>query len=248
MPLYQGKGIVLRSLEFGESDRLVTFLSRDWGKIKAICKNARKVKSRFLASLTPLNYVEIVFFGRQGRSLFRLNACEIVNPLSRLRSDLEAFLAALYLVDIVEALSPEGEANEPVFQLLLEVLNLLPGYKNPGPLLRFFEIRFLDYLGYRFETEKCLHCKNTCKPRETRFNPTGSGLVCAACSRRDKEAIAISASTLNFIKMGLQLPVDRSLRLKLNPTQQKELEHILHLCLRHHAPRSFLSKRFLGLC
>ncbi len=121
MPLFAGKSIILKCWNVGESDLLVTFFSQDWGKIKAFGKNARSVRNRLCASLMPLNYVELVLFGKENGPSFRLNSCDILNPFPRLRSDLSRLFAALYLVDLVEAMSPEGEANRPVFDLLLEL-------------------------------------------------------------------------------------------------------------------------------
>ena len=244
MPLYQGKSIILKSLNVGESDLLITYFSEDWGKIKVFVKNARSARNRNWASLMPLNHVETVLFGKENRPLFRLNSCDILNPFPGLRSDLPSLFAALYLVDLVEALSPEGEANKPVFDLLLETLSFIEEFGSQKTILRFFEMRFLDFVGYRLEIDKCLYCKNPCAPIAAKFSPMGSGIVCSACSRNSKEITAISPGALKFMRIGLSFPMEKGLRLKLSSSQHEELERLLHLCLRHHSARNFRSRPF----
>ncbi len=143
------EGIVLKSAPFGEADLIVTYLTKDFGLIRAFAKSPRKAKSRFGASLEPLTYARLSFFGREDASLPRLTQSDIIESFQGLRESLDAFTDASEATALVLELLPEGEPNRKAFRLLRAVLKLmeaLPGRR--GFLVLLFKIRLLDMAGY----------------------------------------------------------------------------------------------------
>ncbi|GIS84088.1 MAG: hypothetical protein CM1200mP16_03880 [Nitrospina sp.] len=79
MALYKTRAIVLKSINLSESDRLVTFLTENSGKIKCVAKGARKVKNQFWGSLEPMSQVNLIYFGKENQNLYRLNQADIID-------------------------------------------------------------------------------------------------------------------------------------------------------------------------
>ena len=78
MPLYRTQAVVLKSMKLSEKDKLVTFLTETHGKVKCVAKAARRLKSRFGASLEPMSHVSLIYFGKEHQDLYRLNQCDII--------------------------------------------------------------------------------------------------------------------------------------------------------------------------
>src|ERR1700686_3789660 len=119
MPLKESEAIVLRSFPLGESDRLVSFLDRQFGKLRGVARGARLPKSRFGSTLELLSYIRIWYFEREGRELVRINQCELIESLLDLQNDYQAGVYLALLSEITEAVLGEREVADPQFRLLL---------------------------------------------------------------------------------------------------------------------------------
>ncbi len=78
MPLYRTPAVVLRSMNLSDADKIVTFLTRKFGKIKCVAKAARRMKSRYGASLEPMSHLSLIYFGKENQSLYKVSQCDIV--------------------------------------------------------------------------------------------------------------------------------------------------------------------------
>jgi DNA repair protein RecO (recombination protein O) len=125
MPARVSEAIVLRSYPFGEADLVVSFFTRDQGKLRGVAKRARRPKSRFGSGLERLSQVRMSYFQRETRELVNLDSCELVHSQFGLLSDYAAGVALDYLAEISEQLLPPAEPNEKFFRLLLAVLEHL---------------------------------------------------------------------------------------------------------------------------
>ncbi len=119
------ESIVLRTYPFGEADLIVSFLTRDQGKLRGFARRARRPKSSFGAGLERLSLVRMQYFQREGRELTSLDSCEIVRSPFALLSNYEMGIALDYLAEVTDELLPQGEVNERHFRLLLAVVDFL---------------------------------------------------------------------------------------------------------------------------
>jgi len=131
MPSYKTEGVILKRLNYGEADRILTVYTKYRGKIRAIARGVRKITSRKGGNLELFNHC--VLFLAEGRNLDIVTEAQVVNSFSRLGDDLEKTAAAFYLVELVDQLTPDGQINRQVFDLLVEKLNelLVTSYKLP---------------------------------------------------------------------------------------------------------------------
>src|SRR5215207_1726293 len=157
MAVYKSKGIVLRSIRYGEADRILDLYTRDAGLISAIAKGIRRTKSRFGARLEPLSCVDFVAY--QGRSLDTVTQAETLRSFHGIREDLARFEAAAGMVGSVRALSGGDEADRRVFNLLYNALDTLEtsdsGFENIEAALG---IKLSILAGYAPQLDDCLAC------------------------------------------------------------------------------------------
>src|ERR687892_87329 len=157
MAVYRSKGIVLRSIRYGEADRILDLYTLDSGLVSAIAKGIRRTKSRFGARLEPLSCVDFVAY--HGRSLDTVTQAETLRSFHGIREDLARFKAAAGMVGSVRALSGGDEADRRVFNLLYNALDTLEtsdsGFENIEAALG---IKLSILAGYAPQLDVCLAC------------------------------------------------------------------------------------------
>lgn len=194
--------IVLRSWPFGESDKIVSFLTAEYGKVTGIAKGAKRSRRRFVNSLEPFSLVQLSFQDRPQRSLAFIDACELLRPLKVLTTSLERIAYASYIVEIADVLVGEREENRPLFEHLKEGLFWLEERGPSQSFLAFFELKLLRLVGYQPGLEWCRRCGSarTMASRGIwRFSVRDGGILCASCSTFRKEAIPLSGETLDAL-------------------------------------------------
>ncbi len=123
MPARVSESFVLRTYPFAESDLIVSFLTRDQGKLRGVAKRARKPKSNFGSGLERLSQVRVTYYQKETRELVTLASCELIRSQFDLVADYEASVALDYLAEVSDQLLPPAEANERFFRLLIAVLD-----------------------------------------------------------------------------------------------------------------------------
>lgn len=142
------EAIVLRSLEYGETSRIVTLYTRHRGKVAVMARGARARKSRFGSTLQPMSYIQVVYYYKPTRDLQTLSESSHVRPFNDIGRNLEKMTVGLRIVEVASSLLEE-EQNPEIFALLLQVLTAL----NDAPsasrnLLPFFQMKLAVALGF----------------------------------------------------------------------------------------------------
>jgi DNA repair protein RecO (recombination protein O) len=125
MPARVSETFVLRTYPFREADLIVSFFTREQGKLRGVARRARKPKSPFGAGLERLSRVHMAYFERENRDLVNLSSCELIESPFALQSDYARGVALDYLAETAEHLLPEHEPNEKFFRLLASALDYL---------------------------------------------------------------------------------------------------------------------------
>lgn len=176
------RGIVLRAVAYGESDRIVTFLCEERGKLSALAKGARKSTRRFAGGLALLSVGELSYAERAGSELARLERFDAVSTWAGLFSDLGKIAHASYAAELVEALVPPRQCERAVFRLLLDFAQSLDAGTPSVVRLRGFELQLLLHLGLRPQLEHCTVCtKPATDGAGQRIDAERGGLVCGSC-------------------------------------------------------------------
>ena len=240
MSLLHTDAIVLHSQRLGEADKLVTFYSLQRGKVKAVAKGARRLRSRFGASLEPFTHCNVVLFEKRSGLLLRLNQASIIESFQRIRRGLPGISAAGRMARLVSLLMPGDEANRKVYDLLLK------GFREAEKedpdlemILRFFDIHLLKHSGYLPKVDECVKCLATLGKGPVYFSVGGGGALCPSCYRKNPlSGELVSRGTLAFVFQANQMGWDKMDRLKAGKTIRGELQHILDTSFAHITGRS----------
>ncbi len=173
--------VVLRSQPWSESSRIVTFLARERGVVKAMARGARGPKGRFGASLEPLQRVRITLSVRPTRELQTLTQADLLHPFARLREDLFRATYAQALAELLVRLVPAEQPAEETSDLLLEALTTLEeGSGDPQLVFLAAQLHLATVLGYALHTGACLEC-GSLLPDGGTFLTARGGLLCGIC-------------------------------------------------------------------
>ena len=142
------EAVVLRGLDYSESSRIVTLLTRKRGKIAVLAKGARRTKSKFGATLQPMAHTQVVFYYKPTRSLQMLSESSHVATYQTLHDLLPKITLGLRMVELTDALVSDENPQESIFELLVTVLHQLDAEdRRPETLWPFFQLRLAEALG-----------------------------------------------------------------------------------------------------
>jgi DNA repair protein RecO (recombination protein O) len=242
----KAEAFVLRTLDYGDSDRIVTFLTDDFGKVRGIAKGARKSRKRFANALEPFSRVRILFSRRSRDSLALIESSDPVDHHEALRGDLEKTLLASCVVDLADHFSVEGKKNDPLYALVRDFLHLLD--REPALTedhLRFFEIRLLKVSGFDPVLDRCTACRCEAENGVWRFDPRQGGIRCGACGTENPDAVTVSAGTLKTLLLGKEADLDRIGRIAFTRQAAEEGRTLLARFIRHLLGREIKSLQVL---
>ena len=192
--LYRTPAVILKRTDLGEADRIVTFFSRDVGKIRAVAKGVRRTTSRSAGHLEPFTLSDVMF--AVGRELDVISQADTLEAFREIREDLELTTHAYYLAEVVDLLTEDRLENRDVFDTLVEGLHSLRATHDPRMVLIVFHLRLLEALGYRPELRECVSCRATIEPNRNHFSALLGGVLCPACGPREPTARDIGTSAL----------------------------------------------------
>ncbi len=205
--LKRTNGIVFKNTVFGEADLIVTYLTPNYGLLRAFAKSPRKVRSRFGSSLEPLTYARISFFGKEEASLPRLTQSDIIKPFHVLRSDFKRLLNVSEILELCLNFLPEREPAPEIFRLLLHMMTMLESNADNKLFYLFYKMRLLQSAGYAPRLAACGKCgmpAGSLKSRETSqagyhsfYVPHGT-VICSRCFTGEGKFVRLSHSALRF--------------------------------------------------
>lgn len=219
------EGFVLRSRKYRETDGLLTIFTRKVGKINAVAKGAYRPKSGLLAGVQPFSYSEFVLY--KGRSLYTINQCDVKEIFYPLREDLKKLSYAAYLAELTGAVTAEGQTNNRLFNLLGKTLYILKENDiEINPVVRAFEIKLMNYSGYRPHLAGCVHCANK-QSTSWKFSAEQGGLLCSSCLNVDPSAIKVRNTTIKLAIYLLAKDMEEIKNLKISRYLNNELKNVL---------------------
>ena len=223
MPLFDTDAIVLRHYELGEADKIIVLFSKERGKIRVVAKGVRKTKSTLAAGLEPFTYNHVLVY--QGNSdLGNLSQCDIENSFADLRNDFVKMSYASYAAELVNELTIDKDVNKLLFKLLLITYRLLSDSDKNNLVIRTFELKLLDLLGYRPYLDSCVKCGAELNSN-FRFNATEGGVVCDSCAENWNNEISLG--TIKFMNRLLDLNYKGIMKLDLPAYAREELGNII---------------------
>jgi DNA repair protein RecO (recombination protein O) len=244
--LYKTEGIVLRSMDLGEADRVLTLLTPRLGKLRVIAKGIRRPRSRLGGGLEPFSDVHLVL--ALGRTFDVVTQIALEDPHLGLRNDLHSTAAAWYLVELADRFCEGSADSHGAFLLLaqgLAALDAAPADVSREVIARWFELHLLDAMGFRPELNQCLECGAEIGPEGNGFAAVAGGILGPECLHAALGARPISADALKVMRHLQRSPLSGVLRLRLAPTVQREVERLQHATVSAVLERELRSRDFL---
>ena len=270
MPAHLSEALVLRTYPLKEADLVVSFLTRDQGKLRGVAKRARRPKNPFGAGLERLSHVRMAYFQRETRELVNLDSCELIHSPFRLASDYRASASLDYFAEVTEQLLPAAEANEKFFRLLLAVLNFVQpgngrgeagiGAPAAGELeyaariwiaVTYFSLWAVKLSGWLPELHVCLSCGSLLDDPEASerayFSRGRAGLVCSHCRRAltMTSSWELSAESRSIAAEMLRSPVTQLSKTDWDQRTAADLRRFLVQQLESHIERHLVTAPLL---
>ena len=239
---YKTEAIVLRHYPIGEADYVLTLYTPGRGKVRAVARGARRIKSKLGGHVEPPMRTSL--FISNGQNLDSVSQAEVIEGFRPLREDLPRLSQALYMLELVDAFSQEEQSNYPLYRLTLDALRSLSG-DAPSALMPFFQMRLLDYTGFRPELLRCVECDIDIEPGLHSFSPGRGGTLCDSCRPPGVSVLPMSLNAIKVLRFLQRESMPSAERLTLEPETLAELDRLLGSLLRYVLDRDLKSSRFL---
>ncbi|HUZ19867.1 MAG TPA: DNA repair protein RecO [Acidimicrobiales bacterium] len=233
MALYRDVGVVLRTMRLGEADRIVTIVTPEHGKVRAVAKGVRKTKSRIGARVEPLSHVSLLCW--RGRELDVVTQVEVLDSFRAIREDLDRLTPALTMLEIVDQVAVQDHPMPEHFKMLVGALRALAETGSPL-VLGAFCWKLLAVEGVGPVVDSCARCGTDAEL--VAFDVEEGGFLCRSCRRGQ----AVSAETVALVRRILGGDLARVLTEPADATTDA-VERLATSALEHHLDRRLRSTR-----
>ena len=244
MPTYQADAIVLRRLDYGEADRILTLLTREYGKLAAIAKGSRRAKARSGSGLDLFTRSQMML--AKGRNLDVVAQSERRGDTRNISGDLQRTAYACLVAEVADKVLEDRHPVDDVFELVAITLDRLNAPERGARAdAAWFLMRILELLGYQPQLQDCAGCGTPLPALPAWFSPLLGGVLCARCGGHDQAGSPVSVNGLKVLRLmaaGGEALYDR---LKLPAALLDEVEQALEAQLEYHLDRHLKSIEFL---
>jgi DNA repair protein RecO (recombination protein O) len=241
--LYRCDAVVLRRMDLGETDRILTLLTDRFGKIRVVAKGIRRPTARLAPHLELLAESRLML--SRGRELDVITAAETLDLHVGLRSNLDALGVASHCAELVDRFLADRDENRAAYRLLNQALSRLDEGASPLRVARWFELALLGEMGVRPELFRCVVCERPVSESPNRFSFRLGGVLCEEHRDRDITAITLSIGAQKVLRMLLRANLDAFLTLAVPQTVLNELEAVLTAFTKHQLERDLNSLKVM---
>ncbi len=240
---HKTEGIVLRSRQFREADKIITLYTKEFGKLDAIAKGARRMKSKFVSSLEPFTHLELMIHQRHVDRLAIITGFDIISSNGELRRYLDVYTAANYIGEIICRFHFGSEKNEKIYHLLVKTLRAL--LEQDKELVKMaFALKFLAFSGYRLITTRCVSCRRITRFKNISFSVSQGGIICPRCRTSQRDSIEMTPSSLKGLRSLELAKLDELASIFIPEKQREEINYIINTCVNFHLGSELMTERF----
>ncbi len=220
--------IALRRSDYKDSSQIVTFYTRDYGKIQTLAKGLKRPVKGMSNGIDLLTYNHIVFIQKEKSALNILTEWVLLENFHLLRENLKKFYSAFYILELVREFTEENDKNEPLFNLFTNTLYEMVNRTDPTVSTNAFELQMLTLLGYLPEMNHCVNCEKKVNSKgHAFFSASEGGLLCSFCGRKIKEKVKISGGAIATINYLIGKEIQKTERLSIQSYLQDEIRRLI---------------------
>lgn len=240
--------IVIRLVDFSESSRVVTLFTRDFGKVAALAKGAKRLKGPFEAALDLLAECEVVFIRKSSSGLDILTEAQLRKRFRPRPGDLGSLYGGYYVAELLDALSEEYDPHPLLFDESALALERLAGDRALNVTILRFELVILREIGQLPAFDACLSCGEPVgSAARYGFQVSQGGLICNGCSPEEAQRHTVTSATAAGLANLASSSPDPSPHLTISPSQMREMRSVVNSAIAHILGRRPKTLRYLPL-
>lgn len=265
MAFRKTEAVVIKAVNLREADKIITFFSREYGKIQGVARGVRKIRTKYSGKLELFNRVEVIFFQKteplqsggfpEKHPLLSITQVDLVEALPQFQTDFHRMIGASYIAELLNRLFEDyDDSHKAVYTLVCHTLKALATLDRIQNILPAFELKLLTHLGYAPVFDECTVCQ---RPRTQTLDETNStqqslgfnfatgGVLCPRCKTMKKGTFDVSPSTLNAMQQLLETAILYIDHVPLTPQIHQEIKPLLSGYLQYHLGVSLKTDTFV---
>lgn len=235
------EGIVIKTTDYGEANKILTIYSREMGKVGAVARGAKKPKNRFVSLSQPFTYGYFVCYF--GSGLGTLRQGESIEHFRHIQQDLLLTSYAAYVAELLDKGTEERVRNPFLFELFLQTLRYLNEDYDRDIIKNIFEVKMLPVLGLKPNFSGCSLCGQVSGPFV--FSVKEGGFLCQNCAHHDPHHLRVSQATIKLLRLFSLLDITKIRSINVKERTKKELELCISTYYDEYSGIYLKSKRFL---
>lgn len=246
MKTHISPAIIMRVKELGETDLLVTFLTRERGQLKGIAKGARRSRRRFANCLETFSLVSLEYGSKREGGLSFIHSGKLIDAYGGLRSDFRILSKASHMIELTEVLFPPGVADWNVFELLQESLDHMARGETSDLILLIFGARAMALGGYAIQTGKCCICGRAYSGTGIAvFKREKGGIACLKCQQKSATSPSMSPESVRALEQIQSRPLAESKLLSFTDEVIGEIKPVIRLHREYRVDQRLKTSKYL---
>ncbi|MGA2032776.1 MAG: DNA repair protein RecO [Thermoguttaceae bacterium] len=240
--------LVLRTIEFSETSLIVTLFTREFGKVGALAKGARRLKNPFESALDVLTLCRIVFLHKSSDALDLVTEAKLLRRFRPAGRSLAGLYAGYYVAELLSELTDDDDPHPELFDLADETLEALAAGEAVARRIVRFELGALHFLGHSPSLDRCAECAAAVEPAgRVAFGSLHGGVLCSQCRAGKTQVISVSAGMLRTLAQLADIHGQLWRRMEIDPRTFAELRSVMNHYLVHLLGRKPRMHQYLGM-
>ncbi|MFT4412671.1 DNA repair protein RecO [Fredinandcohnia humi] len=240
--LQKCEGIIIKTSDYGETNKIVTLFTREWGKIGVMARGAKKPNSRLAAITQIFTYGHFLIQKTSGLGV--LQQGETISTFRGIKEDIFLTAYASHVIELTDKCTEEKRSNPFLFEMLSQTLHYLNEGFDSDILLYIYELKMLPLLGLYPRLDECTICKS--KEGEFAFSVKEGGLLCHRCFEKEPYHFKVSQATIRLLRLFYYFDLNRLGTIAVKEETKKELKAIIDAYYEEYSGLYLKSKRFLN--
>lgn len=238
------EALVISHRDYGEADRIVKLFTREEGKLVAIAKGVRRIRSRKAAHLEPFTHVALVL--AVGRNFWIVTQADTISDFPAIRADLQKTGQASYVLELADQMSTDFQRDASMYRLVLESIRRIEGALDAFNPILYYELCLLDLSGFRPEFFHCVGCGQEVQPENQFFSASQGGVLCPRCGALGTEkTVPASVESLRYLRHFQRSSYRKTVGVVIRMRTRKEVRRILDFYIASVTERQLNSPVFL---
>lgn len=239
--LQKCEGIVIRTTDYGETNKIITIFTREMGKVGVMARGAKKPSSRLTSSTQLFTYGHFLF--QKSSGLGALQQGETISSMRGIREDIFLTAYASYIAELLDKSTEQREPNPFLFELFSQTLQLLNEGVDPDILLHIFEMKIVNVLGLYPQLDSCVNCSS--KDGTFHFSIRENGFICHRCFEIDPYRLQISQGAAKLLRLFYYFDLERLGKVTVKPETKAEIKTVIDSYYNEYSGLFLKSKKFL---